>query len=92
MARGLRSRHSGPACRKPKTKSDPIFLELKKIEIPVVVPVGDRDPVKRLDVAPPRQAWNDWEVVEIPGAGHIHCILKPRFRDEIGAWVRRNSK
>jgi hypothetical protein len=33
----------------------------------------------------------DWPVVEIAGAGHINCIFKKQFRDELTAWVRKNS-
>ena len=66
--------------------------ELKKIDIPVEIVVGDRDPVKRLYVTPLQQTRNDWPVVEIAGAGHIECVLKKQFRDEVGKWVRKNTK
>ncbi len=66
--------------------------ELKKITLPVEVIVGDRDPVKQLYVVPLRRGRPDWPVVEIPGAGHINCILKPQFREEIASWIRRQSK
>jgi pimeloyl-ACP methyl ester carboxylesterase len=66
--------------------------ELKKIALPVEVIVGDHDPCKALYVAPLRRGRPDWPVVEIPGAGHMSCIVKPQFRDEIAAWVRKQSK
>jgi pimeloyl-ACP methyl ester carboxylesterase len=66
--------------------------ELKRISLPVEVLVGDRDPVKQLYVAPLRRVRTDWPVVEVPDAGHINCIMKKQFRDEIGNWVRKNSK
>lgn len=66
--------------------------ELKKIAVPAEVLVGDRDPVKQLYVAALRRGRPDWPVVEIQGAGHINCILKPDFRNEIAAWVRKQSK
>jgi pimeloyl-ACP methyl ester carboxylesterase len=65
--------------------------ELKQIAIPVEVIVGECDPVKQLYVAALRRARPDWPVVEIAGAGHINCILKPEFRDDIAAWLRRRS-
>jgi pimeloyl-ACP methyl ester carboxylesterase len=66
--------------------------ELKRISVPAEVVVGDRDPVKQLYVAPLRRARPDWTVIEITGAGHVNCILKPEFRDNIAAWLRKQSK
>jgi pimeloyl-ACP methyl ester carboxylesterase len=66
--------------------------ELKKIDLPVKVLVGDRDPVKRLYVEPLQEARKDWPVVEIEGAGHLNCIVKKQFRDQITAWVKKNTK
>jgi pimeloyl-ACP methyl ester carboxylesterase len=66
--------------------------ELKGIKVPVEVLVGDRDPVKRMYVAPLRQVRTDWPVVEIEDAGHINCIAKKSFREEVAGWVRKNSK
>ena len=62
--------------------------ELKKIEVPAKVIVGDRDPCRRLYVAPLRRVRKDWPVVEIRDAGHIDCIVKKQFRDEIADWIR----
>ena len=31
-------------------------------------------------------------MVEIKGANHISCILKPQFREEIAAWLKKNTK
>ena len=66
--------------------------ELKKIKLPVKVLVGDRDPVKRLYVAPLQQVRGDWPVVEIADAGHINSIVKKQFREEIASWVRKQTK
>ncbi len=65
--------------------------ELKKITVPVEVIVGDKDPVRRLYVAPLRDARPDWKVVEIPDSGHITCVTRPQFREEIGAWLRQRK-
>jgi pimeloyl-ACP methyl ester carboxylesterase len=66
--------------------------ELKQVQAPVKVLVGDRDPVKGMYVTPLQQVRKDWPVVEIPDAGHILCILKPKFRDEIVDWLKMNSR
>jgi hypothetical protein len=34
----------------------------------------------------------DWPTVEIADAGHVDCIFKPQFKDELAAWVRKNRK
>jgi pimeloyl-ACP methyl ester carboxylesterase len=61
--------------------------ELTAIEVPVAVVVGDRDPVRELYVAPLRTVRQDWPVIQIRGAGHLNCILKPDFREAIARWV-----
>jgi pimeloyl-ACP methyl ester carboxylesterase len=66
--------------------------ELKKIQVPVKMIVGDRDPVKKLYVVPAQEVRKDWPVAEIAGAGHINCIMKPEFRDEIAQWIRKQTK
>jgi pimeloyl-ACP methyl ester carboxylesterase len=66
---------------------------IKLIKVPVTVLVGDKDDVvKKLYVEPLKKVRNDWPVVEVEGANHITCILKPRFREEIAAWLKKNSK
>jgi pimeloyl-ACP methyl ester carboxylesterase len=66
--------------------------EHKKIDVPVKVIVGDRDPVKRLYVVPLQQVRTDWPLVEIKGAGHITCILKKELREEIVNWIRKSVR
>jgi pimeloyl-ACP methyl ester carboxylesterase len=66
--------------------------ELKKIQVPVTMIVGERDPVKKLYVVPCQEVRKDWPVVEIPSAGHISCIMKSEFREEIAAWIRKQTK
>jgi pimeloyl-ACP methyl ester carboxylesterase len=66
--------------------------ELKGIKIPVTVLVGDRDPVKNLYVTPLTQVRKDWPVVVIEGAGHLDCILKAQFKDEIKKWLDKNAR
>lgn len=66
--------------------------ELRRIRAPVEVLVGDRDPVRGLYVRPLEQVRKDWPVVEIADAGHMNCIMKRQFRDQLAGWVRKNSK
>jgi pimeloyl-ACP methyl ester carboxylesterase len=65
---------------------------LKAIRVPVIVLVGDRDPVKRLYVAPLQAARPDWPVVEIEDAGHLNCIVKKEFATEIAQWLDKSRK
>jgi len=66
--------------------------ELKRIDLPVKVLVGDRDPCRSLYVAPLRRVRPEWPVVEIKDAGHIDCIVKQQFRDEISDWIRKQTR
>jgi len=66
--------------------------ELKRIRIPVVVIVGDRDPVKRLYVAPLQPVRKDWTVIEIKDAGHLNCVVKPQFKEEIAEWLNKQAR
>ncbi len=65
--------------------------QLKAIHVPVEIIVGDRDPVKKLYVAPLLPVRPDWPVVEIPDAGHITCIMKPQFKAEIMKWLDQHA-
>lgn len=66
--------------------------ELKAIRVPVKVVIGDQDGLKARTVAPLRTVRPDWPVVEIAGAGHINCIFKKQFADEIVKWVDQNRR
>ncbi len=66
--------------------------QLEAIRVPVVILVGERDPTKRLYVAPLEQVRKDWEVIEIQGAGHLNCIAKPQFKEEIKKWLDGHTK
>jgi pimeloyl-ACP methyl ester carboxylesterase len=66
--------------------------EIKSIRVPVTVLVGDKDDfVKRLYVEPLKKVRKDWTVIEIKDANHITCILKQQFREEIAAWLKKNT-
>jgi pimeloyl-ACP methyl ester carboxylesterase len=66
--------------------------EVKAIRIPMIVIVGDRDPVKKLYVAPLERIRPDWPVKIIDGAGHINCIFKPQFKEELKKWVDKEAR
>ena len=61
--------------------------DVKAIRVPVEIIIGDRDPVRRLYVAPLESVRPDWPIVEIPDAGHITCIMNPQFKAEIKKWL-----
>ena len=65
---------------------------LKAIKAPVLVLIGARDPVKRLYVDPLQTARHDWPVIEIQDAGHLNCIFKQQFIDEVVEWVDANRQ
>jgi hypothetical protein len=63
------------------------------IRAPVTVLVGGKDDlIKRLYVEPLEGVRKDWAVVEIKDANHIDCIFKPQFREELAAWLKKNTK
>jgi pimeloyl-ACP methyl ester carboxylesterase len=67
--------------------------QVKAIRVPVAVIVGDKDNlIKRLYVEPLQQVRKDWPVIDIKDASHITCIFKPQFKDEIAAWLKKNTK
>jgi pimeloyl-ACP methyl ester carboxylesterase len=66
--------------------------EVKAIKVPVTILFGDKDFLKGGYVDPLLKVRKDWPVTDIKDADHITCILKPQFRDEIAAWLKKNSK
>jgi pimeloyl-ACP methyl ester carboxylesterase len=65
---------------------------VRGIKTPVEVLVGDRDPCKKLYVMPLTRVRKDWPVVEIAGAGHLNCIVKEQFKDELKKWLDKNAR
>lgn len=59
--------------------------EIKAVSVPVTIIVGDRDPCRRLYVAPLARARPDWPVHLIKDAGHLNCIIKPEFKMQLRA-------
>jgi pimeloyl-ACP methyl ester carboxylesterase len=81
-----------PACARSLGELALTEAELKGIRVPVVVIVGDRDPVKRLYVAPLQRVRKDWEVIEIGDAGHLNCVVKAQFKEEIAEWLNKQAR
>lgn len=67
--------------------------EVKSIKVPVAVLIGDQDDLtKKLYVDPLYELRRDWPIIEIKDANHLTCIVKTQFRDEIAAWINRNTR
>src|SRR5260370_16403140 len=60
---------------------------VKAIHVPVEIIVGDRDPVRRMYVEPLEKVRPDWPVKLVPDAGHLNCIFKREFREELKKWL-----
>jgi pimeloyl-ACP methyl ester carboxylesterase len=63
--------------------------QVKAITTPITVLVGDRDPCRRLYVAPLIQLRPEIPEHVIEGAGHIACVTKPEFKAELKATLAR---
>ena len=83
LREGLFGDSSGSACMKGMARLAVTEAEVKALKMPAAIIVGDRDPVDKLYVAPLTRIRPDWPVTRIAGAGHITCIMKPDFRDEV---------
>ncbi|HXX84121.1 MAG TPA: alpha/beta fold hydrolase [Casimicrobiaceae bacterium] len=66
--------------------------QVRAVKVPVVILVGDHDPVRKLYVAPLQRVRPDWPVIDIAGAGHASCIFKTQFTDEIERWIDARSR
>lgn len=67
--------------------------EIKSIKVPVTVLVGSKDElIKKLYVDPLQNVRKDWAVTQIKDADHISCAAKKQFREEIAAWLKKNTK
>src|SRR5205085_10068627 len=60
--------------------------EVKALRVPTTVLVGDRDPVRQLYVVPLQNIRPDWPVSLIAGAGHLNCIIKNQFKEDLKKW------
>jgi pimeloyl-ACP methyl ester carboxylesterase len=66
--------------------------ELLAINIPLTVVVGADDPLLKRSVEPLQKARPDIPVVEIAGANHITCVLRPELRQAIVAFLDKQRE
>ena len=83
---------SGSACMKGMARLAVTEAEVKALKMPAAIIVGDRDPVDKLYVFPLTQIRSDWPVTKIAGAGHISCVMKPDFREEVVKAIAKFEK
>lgn len=57
--------------------------QVRAIEVPARVAVGELDPIRRLYVQPLERLRPDWPVQVIPGVGHLTCVAHPQLREAI---------
>ena len=63
--------------------------QVKAVRVPVTIIVGDRDPCRRLYVEPLLRIRPDWPEKVISGAGHLNCIFKSEFKNELQKALRQ---
>ena len=61
--------------------------QIKAVKVPVEMIVGERDPTRTRYIAPLQTVRPDWPVVVVPDAGHINCVTKPEFLDDLTQWL-----
>ena len=65
--------------------------QVMAIKTPIKILVGDHDPCKKMYVDPLIAVRKDIPVVTIEDAGHLNCITKPQFKDELVKWIDANA-
>jgi pimeloyl-ACP methyl ester carboxylesterase len=66
--------------------------EVKAIKVPVMVVVGERDPVKKLYVVPLEGIRPDWPVRVVPDAGHLNCVGRAEFKNDLREWLDQQTR
>jgi pimeloyl-ACP methyl ester carboxylesterase len=64
-----------------------IEADLKAIKAPMLVLVGQYDPVRPMYVEPLQSVRGDWPVIEIADSGHLSCIMQPVFKSQLLKWL-----
>lgn len=72
-----------PACAKSFPELAVTESELKAIQIPFAVIVGENDPCRQWYVEPLHEIRPDWPIHIIPNAGHLDCSNKPEFKTQL---------
>jgi pimeloyl-ACP methyl ester carboxylesterase len=91
----MQGRYGGrtpPACARSLGELAVTEAELKGIRVPVIVIIGDRDPLKRFFVGPLQLVRKDWAVIEIDDADHLSCVVKTQFKEEIAEWLDEQAR
>jgi pimeloyl-ACP methyl ester carboxylesterase len=57
--------------------------EVRSIQTPLTMIVGDLDPCRRMYVDPLRRVRPDWPIHIVENAGHLNCIGTPEFTAEL---------
>jgi pimeloyl-ACP methyl ester carboxylesterase len=89
---GQKTSSTPPACVHGIARLAITEQQIKSINVPVEIEVGDHDPCRRMYVDPLRAVRLDWPVVVIENAGHISCVTKEQYKDELKTWVEKNTK
>jgi pimeloyl-ACP methyl ester carboxylesterase len=72
-----------PACLHGMAKLAVTEAQVKAVRVPVTIIVGDRDLCRKLYVDPLRPIRPVCPQKIISGAGHLNCIFKPDFKEEL---------
>lgn len=86
---GGRSNDVPAACMHGITQLTETEDEIKSVNVPVTVIVGDRDICRYIYVEPLQRARPDWPVHVIAGAGHANCVFKPEFTTQLEAALEK---
>ena len=73
------------ACLRAMSKLGVTAAEVKAVRVPVVMIVGDQDPLLQACVAPMHKLRPDWPEHIIKGAGHMDCVFKADFKEQLKA-------
>src|ERR1035438_1234802 len=65
--------------------------DVRRIKVPFLVIIGGDDPLREKYVAPLHQLRPDVPVEIIEGAGHLSCVGRPEFKEEIKAFLETQS-
>jgi dipeptidyl aminopeptidase/acylaminoacyl peptidase len=65
--------------------------QVKSVKAPMEILVGDHDRCKQMYVEPLQKVRKDWRVIEIEGAGHLMCVAKEQFKEELVKWMDKNA-
>ena len=72
-----------PACLRGMAKLAVTEEQVKAVRVPVTLIAGDRDPCQRLYIDPLLRIRPDWPEHVVKNAGHISCVVKQQFKDEL---------